>query len=428
MRSIDRTSGIGAPSAGLDARVMEFVNVFEGMRELPTRFGVGAPPEAPDPTLLRDALERLRLEHEELCLAREVVQAGYEELEVTRRALERERQRYRDLFDDAPVPHLRTDRRGIIREVNRAAGRMLGVEPSYLVGRALETMVEGVDGVGVAGALEQLGVDGAIEVGVRVSGPDRSATRAVLHATPAGDGVLWSVRTACVDPEPRRGADRDAIEELAAASRAKDHVLAILGHELRTPINVILGWSSLVRQGRLGADEQARAMAVIERTAWTQAALLDRLLDASRLTAHKLMVVTTRLDLGELARQAVEAVAPLAAPKGVRVLCEAPRGSSCTATPTGSRRCSSTCSPTRSSTHPRGPRWSCGGASPGASAGPRSGCRSSTTAAASGPSTWSRSSSASARWTSGRSGCRAWASGSSSSARSSPCTAARCGP
>jgi signal transduction histidine kinase len=71
-----------------------------------------------------------------------------------------------------------------------------------------------------------------------------------------------------------------AREEAEAANRTKDEFLAVLSHELRTPLNPILGWSNLLRNGRLDAEKTAFALETIERNARLQTQLIEDLLDA----------------------------------------------------------------------------------------------------------------------------------------------------
>ena len=67
---------------------------------------------------------------------------------------------------------------------------------------------------------------------------------------------------------------RDA-EEL---SRSKDEFLATLSHELRTPLNAIVGWTALLRSGRLDAATAGRALETIDRNARAQQQIIDDLL------------------------------------------------------------------------------------------------------------------------------------------------------
>jgi len=74
---------------------------------------------------------------EELHTAMEQLLTASEELKVTRTALEKERQRYQDLFEFAPDGYLVTNAVGTIQEANRAAATLLGVHQKYLVGKPL---------------------------------------------------------------------------------------------------------------------------------------------------------------------------------------------------------------------------------------------------------------------------------------------------
>ena len=106
-------------------------------------------------------------------------------------------------------------------------------------------------------------------------------------------------------------AEREAAQQ---ANATKDRFLAILSHELRSPLNTILGWSQILH-ARTDLDENVRsAVAVIERNARAQARLINELLDISRIITKKLhlelevvdlraiveaVVAATRLELGE---------------------------------------------------------------------------------------------------------------------------------
>ncbi|MEH2240837.1 putative bifunctional diguanylate cyclase/phosphodiesterase [Nostoc sp.] len=74
---------------------------------------------------------------EELNIAMEELLTASEELEVTRAAVEKERQRYQDLFEFAPDGYLVTDTTGTIQEANQTAATLLGVHQKYLVGKPL---------------------------------------------------------------------------------------------------------------------------------------------------------------------------------------------------------------------------------------------------------------------------------------------------
>ncbi|BAY21345.1 multi-sensor hybrid histidine kinase [Calothrix sp. NIES-2100] len=72
-------------------------------------------------------------------------------------------------------------------------------------------------------------------------------------------------------------------EESQRANRVKDEFLAMLSHELRSPLNAILGWSQVLRSGKLNPEITMRALETIERNAKLQTQLIEDLLDVSRI-------------------------------------------------------------------------------------------------------------------------------------------------
>ena len=82
--------------------------------------------------------------------------------------------------------------------------------------------------------------------------------------------------------------DNASVREAQAASRAKDDFLAIVSHELRPPINAVLGWATMLRRHRLDEARAEYACDAIEHGARAQAQLLEQLLDVSRAIAGKL--------------------------------------------------------------------------------------------------------------------------------------------
>jgi signal transduction histidine kinase len=110
---------------------------------------------------------------------------------------------------------------------------------------------------------------------------------------------------------------RRRAEELAAANRAKEEFLATLSHELRTPLNAMLGWTRLLRSGRLEPAMATRALETIERNARLQEQLIADILDLSRIVTGKLRVDLRPVALAPIVEAAVDAVRPTAEAKGV---------------------------------------------------------------------------------------------------------------
>ena len=107
--------------------------------------------------------------------------------------------------------------------------------------------------------------------------------------------------------------------ELREANRLKDQFMAMLSHELRSPLGAIRMWASLLRGGKLDAERTARAIEAIERSAITQGQLVEDLLDVSRITAGKLVLDARPIDLAAVAEAAVDAVRTDAEAKQVRL-------------------------------------------------------------------------------------------------------------
>jgi PAS domain S-box-containing protein len=98
---------------------------------------------------------------------------------------------------------------------------------------------------------------------------------------------------------------------------AKDQFLATLSHELRSPLNVMLGWIQMLRSDHMNAESVARGLDVLDRSVRLQSKLIEDLLDVSRIIAGKLRIEKRRVDLAVVATNAIEAARPAARDKGV---------------------------------------------------------------------------------------------------------------
>ena len=111
------------------------------------------------------------------------------------------------------------------------------------------------------------------------------------------------------------------------ALRVKDEFLSTLSHEMRTPLNAVLGWAKiLMARSEVDPDLLARGLHVIERNAIAQAKMIDDLLDMSRVVAGKLRLETQPVDLLSVLIAAVDVVMPAASAKRVTILTSFDRG------------------------------------------------------------------------------------------------------
>ncbi len=116
-----------------------------------------------------------------------------------------------------------------------------------------------------------------------------------------------------------RETERFAREQAERASRAKDDFLALVSHELRSPLSAILGWTQVLRRTGNDAGKLAQGLDVIERNTKAQSRLVEDLLDMSRMVAGKLRMDVQDVPLAEVIEAALETVEPAAAARHVRL-------------------------------------------------------------------------------------------------------------
>lgn len=294
------------------------------------------PPESAPSEAALDAewaLAQLDEAWEELEVADEELQAQSDQIAEVGRVLDEERQRYRELFDFAPEPYLVTDPLGKITAANLAAVELFGRPASKLDGRLLISFVCVPDRLAFRERI------GRASQGTRaerweatMSLPcDPPSTTVFLGITAAPDGrggLLWSLRD--ITTRRKKEADTTALnaaleqrvlertreleasrqftEELLvrerearrvaeAASREKEEMIALVSHELRSPLHVVLGWA------RLAMDQEGApraALEIIERNARAMSALVDDLLDRARILRGGLALKREPLSMHDL--------------------------------------------------------------------------------------------------------------------------------
>ena len=112
--------------------------------------------------------------------------------------------------------------------------------------------------------------------------------------------------------------------ELELATRAKSQFLANMSHELRTPMNSVIGFSAILSQGMVGplTAEQLKQIDMINRAGKHLLALINDILDLSKVEAGAVSVVQERFEASELVREVAETLRPLAAQKEIELVVE----------------------------------------------------------------------------------------------------------
>jgi PAS domain S-box-containing protein len=113
--------------------------------------------------------------------------------------------------------------------------------------------------------------------------------------------------------------EREAREQAEAANRGKDEFVAMVSHELRSPLNAMLGWSKILKKGGVDAKTQSHAVEVIERSARAQQTLIEDLLDMARIVGGKLRLDTRPVSLSRVVEAAADVVRPAAVAKEINL-------------------------------------------------------------------------------------------------------------
>jgi PAS domain S-box-containing protein len=210
---------------------------------------------------------------------------------------------------------------GIITSWNEGAERIFGYRPDEIIGKSIYTLIppELHD--------EEVNILKHIRNGERVSHYDTIRLRkdgerlhVSLTISPVKDStgrvigaskVLRDISERIRADEERVNALREAREarrEAEYSNRVKDEFLATISHELRTPLTAILGWTRMLRAGKLDSPGQMKALEVIDRNVRSQAQLIEDLLDISRITMGKLRLDVRPVQPGAIISAAVESL------------------------------------------------------------------------------------------------------------------------
>lgn len=113
--------------------------------------------------------------------------------------------------------------------------------------------------------------------------------------------------------------EQEARAQAEAANRTKDEFLAIVSHELRSPLNAMLGWARVLRSEGVDQQTHDHAIQVIEQSAEMQSRLIEDLLDSARIASGKLRIESRPVNLLPAIRSAIDTVFQEAERKGISI-------------------------------------------------------------------------------------------------------------
>jgi signal transduction histidine kinase/CheY-like chemotaxis protein len=133
------------------------------------------------------------------------------------------------------------------------------------------------------------------------------------HEITEEDKKALSEKSPAVDD----GLNEKARQEVEKVKRDKDFFLAFLSHELRSPLNTILGWAKILLTKEINETVRKNALETIERSARLQSKLIDNLVDSARISSGKLRLELVELNFFEVLKNIYETQKPLAEAKNV---------------------------------------------------------------------------------------------------------------
>jgi PAS domain S-box-containing protein len=156
-----------------------------------------------------------------------------------------------------------------------------------------------------------------VDISLTVS-PVRDKSGKVIGASKIARDISERKR-AEIEREELLRRETEARAEAEKANCLKDEFLATVSHELRSPLNAILGWARMLREKQLDEEKAARAFEVIYRNAHAQNRLIGDLLDVSRIITGKLRLDVSLVELIPIIDAAMDVVRPAADAKNIRL-------------------------------------------------------------------------------------------------------------
>jgi PAS domain S-box-containing protein len=208
------------------------------------------------------------------------------------------------------------DLNSIVQTWNEAAERLFGYSAEEIIGRSIRMIIPDdrqreedevlatIRGGGVVTHFETVRKrkDGSlVDISLTVS-PIKDRRDKIIGASKIARDI---------------SGQKKLMRELADANRIKDEFLATLSHELRTPLNAVLGYTQMLRTGKITDDRRDHVVGIIERNAQLLSQLVSDVLDVSSIVTGKIRLKPAPIDLLHVARAAADVVRPAIDAKGL---------------------------------------------------------------------------------------------------------------
>ncbi|MBE8969169.1 response regulator [Nostocales cyanobacterium LEGE 12452] len=246
-------------------------------------------------------------------------------------SLQKSEAKYRRIVDTSYEGIWMIDSQTRTEFVNQRISQMLGYPAEEILGRSIFDFMDLADDIADKEKLEWFkGEESDLKEG-RLRCQDGSyiwtliSARVILNQQGECLGAIAMLTD--ITDRKRTEEERDRLLQLEqraraeaeAANRIKDEFLAVLSHELRSPLNPILGWAKLLQSRKFDEASLNKALKTIERNAKLQAQLIEDLLDVSRILQGKLSLNMIPVDLVSTIEGAMETVHLAAEAKTIQI-------------------------------------------------------------------------------------------------------------
>jgi len=259
-------------------------------------------------------------------------QRNYERLRQIQESLRQSEERYRLLVEGVTdYAIFMLDTSGHIISWNIGAERILGYQEAEVIGQPFSRIFtpEAIQSGRPEQVLRQAVAEGFSRENRWHVRKDGTHLWSHCVVTALQDGSLRGFAKIMQDITQRKQAEEEREQLLAreqaaraeaeAANRSKDEFLAILSHELRTPMTAIIGWTGMLNAGKLDETRAALALETIERNANSQLQLIEDLLDISRIIQGNLSLNFGLVEPIQVITTAIETVQPAADSKAIQI-------------------------------------------------------------------------------------------------------------
>jgi two-component system CheB/CheR fusion protein len=253
-------------------------------------------------------------------------------VDITTQKQAEEARRLASIVESSDDAIIGKDLDGVITSWNRAAEALFGYTAQEAIGKSIKTLFPPERMNEEVSILERISTGERIEnyetVRLRKDGSPVDVSLTVSPIVDANGNIIGASKIAR-DISARKRAEQERAElllreqnaraEAEAANRLKDEFLAVVSHEVRTPLNSIVGWIQMVRSGKLDEEHTAKALESIDRNAALQGTIITELLETSRIVTGNLKLDSKPIALPSLIEAAIEIVRPAAEAKSIQI-------------------------------------------------------------------------------------------------------------